>query len=62
MSPTYSYRCANCGWSIAINKKIAERDSAPMCGDCCVQMSREVAQAVGSVFKGSGFYSTDSRR
>jgi len=62
MSPTYSYRCANCGWSIAITKKIAERDQGPMCGDCCVSMTREISQSVGAAFKGSGFYSTDSRR
>jgi predicted nucleic acid-binding Zn ribbon protein len=62
MSPTYSYRCGHCGWSIAINKSIAQRDEAPMCGDCCVQMTREVSQAVGSSFKGQGFYTTDSRR
>jgi len=54
VSPIYQYRCDRCGWSIDINRTIAERDNAPMCGDCCVQMTRSISQ-VGAIFKGDGW-------
>ena len=55
MSPIYQYKCDRCGWTVDINKTIAERDSAPMCGDCCVDMVRQVSVSVGAVFKGDGW-------
>lgn len=54
MSPVYQYKCDGCGWSIDINRSIAERDSAPMCGDCLKPMARTMTP-VAAVFKGSGW-------
>lgn len=56
--PTYSYKCSNCGqfdWMHPINETIA---LCPKCGEPEVA---KVFAAVGVSFKGSGFYSTDSR-
>ena len=58
MSPIYSYKCTRCGWSIEINKTIAQRDEAPMCGDCCEQMIRQISQSVAATFKGDGWGSS----
>jgi putative FmdB family regulatory protein len=54
MSPIYQYKCNGCGWTIDVNKSIAERNEGPMCGDCLVQMVRSISQ-VSAIFKGTGW-------
>lgn len=57
--PTYEYRCADCGEHLEVVQSF--RDEAltecPRCGGSL----RKVFGSVGIVFKGSGFYKTDSR-
>ena len=57
--PLYDYRCTACGQTTEVrhgfNETYAER-----CGACGGAMSR-VFNAAPIVFKGSGFYVTDSR-
>ena len=57
--PTYQYRCTDCGEDLEAVQKFSD---APLtvCPACGGQL-RKVFNAVGVVFKGSGFYRTDSR-
>jgi putative FmdB family regulatory protein len=57
--PTYQYRCTECGEDLEAVQKFID---APLsiCPACGGQL-RKVFNAVGVVFKGSGFYRTDSR-
>jgi putative FmdB family regulatory protein len=58
--PTYDYQCRNCG---AITEVIhAMQDEGPSTCDRCGGPLRRVLYPAGIIFKGSGFYSTDSRR
>jgi putative FmdB family regulatory protein len=57
--PTYQYACTECGHSFDIVQSFSE-DSLTVCPECGGRL-RKVFNAVGVVFKGSGFYRTDSR-
>lgn len=57
--PTYSYACTECGNSFDIVQKFSD-DSLTVCADCGGRL-RKLFNSVGIVFKGSGFYRTDSR-
>lgn len=57
--PTYSYRCADCGHAFDIVQSFSD-DSLTVCPECGGDL-RKVFNSVGVVFKGSGFYRTDSR-
>ena len=57
--PTYHYRCADCGHSFDTFQKFSE-DTLTECPACSGPI-RRVPQAVGIVFKGSGWYVNDSR-
>jgi putative FmdB family regulatory protein len=59
--PTYTYRCNNCEYQFEIKQRMAE-DPLTDCPQCETDNSlRKVLNSVGIVFKGSGFYVTDSR-
>jgi putative FmdB family regulatory protein len=57
--PTYQYRCTTCGHDLEAVQKFTDAalTECPSCGGSL----RKVFNAVGVVFKGSGFYRTDSR-
>ena len=57
--PTYQYRCTQCGNELEVVQKFTD----PALSECdeCHGALRKVYNAVGVVFKGSGFYRTDSR-
>jgi len=57
--PTYQYRCTECGADLEAVQKFSD----PALTECpnCAGPLRKVFNAVGVVFKGSGFYRTDSR-
>ncbi len=57
--PTYQYRCTECGEDLEAVQKFSDPalTTCPTCGGPL----RKVFNAVGVVFKGSGFYRTDSR-
>ncbi len=57
--PTYQYSCTACGHFFEQFQSFSE-DSLTVCPACEGQL-RKVFNAVGVVFKGSGFYRTDSR-
>lgn len=57
--PTYQYTCTECGEPLETVQKFSDEPLAvcPACGG----RLRKVFSPVGIVFKGSGFYRTDSR-
>jgi putative FmdB family regulatory protein len=57
--PTYQYSCTECGHFFEQVQSFTE-DSLTVCPECEGRL-RKVFNAVGVVFKGSGFYRTDSR-
>jgi putative FmdB family regulatory protein len=57
--PTYEYECTSCGQHIEVFQRISE-DPLTTCGVCGGTL-RKVFHPAGIVFKGSGFYATDSR-
>lgn len=57
--PTYEYQCTSCGQHIEVFQRVAE-DPLKICGVCGGAL-RKVFHPAGIVFKGSGFYATDSR-
>ena len=57
--PTYQYRCTECGEDLETVQKFSD-PALTTCPTCGGQL-RKVFNAVGVVFKGSGFYRTDSR-
>ena len=57
--PTYQYACTECGHAFEQFQSFSD-DSLTVCPECDGKL-RKVFNAVGVVFKGSGFYRTDSR-
>lgn len=57
--PTYQYACTDCDHAFEQVQKFTE-SSLTTCPQCEGRL-RKVFNAVGVVFKGSGFYRTDSR-
>ena len=58
--PTYQYACTECGHRFDAVQSFTE-DALTDCPQCTGRL-RKVFNAVGIVFKGSGFYRTDSRK
>ena len=58
--PTYEYACAACDTTHEVQQKMTDPSltDCPSCGDANL---RKLFTNVGVVFKGSGFYRTDSR-
>jgi putative FmdB family regulatory protein len=57
--PTYQYACTECGDQLEVVQKFSD-DPLTVCPACEGRL-RKVFSPVGIVFKGSGFYRTDSR-
>lgn len=57
--PTYQYACTECGEQSEVVQKFSD-DPLTVCSACGGRL-RKVFSPVGIVFKGSGFYRTDSR-
>ena len=57
--PTYEYACTSCGQHVEVVQSMSD---APLreCATCGGPL-RKVFSPIGIVFKGSGFYKTDSR-
>ena len=58
--PTYGYHCPRCKTEFEVRRRMTDAPGAdcPQCGT----PSRRLFFPAGIVFKGSGFYKTDSRR
>ena len=57
--PTYSYACTECGNRFDVVQAFTD-DALTTCDQCSGRL-RKLFNSVGVVFKGSGFYRTDSR-
>ncbi|MGP4021205.1 FmdB family zinc ribbon protein [Saccharopolyspora sp. 5N708] len=57
--PTYQYACTECDHRFEAVQSFSE-DSLTECPECSGRL-RKLFNAVGIVFKGSGFYRTDNR-
>lgn len=57
--PTYQYTCTDCDEALEVQQSFSD-DSLTTCPVCEGRL-RKVFNAVGVVFKGSGFYRNDSR-
>lgn len=57
--PTYSYACTACGHRFDAQQSFAD-PALTQCPECEGRL-RKLFGSVGVVFKGSGFYRTDSR-
>jgi len=57
--PTYAYACTACDHRFEIFQSFSD-DSLTECPECEGRL-RKLFNAVGVVFKGNGFYRTDSR-
>lgn len=57
--PTYEYQCKDCGERLEVFQKFSDKPLSvhPECGGAL----QKVFHASGIVFKGSGYYVTDSR-
>jgi putative FmdB family regulatory protein len=58
--PTYQYSCTECGEPLETVQKFSD-EPLTVCPACGGRL-RKVFSPVGIVFKGSGFYRTDSRK
>ena len=58
--PTYEYECKSCGHMFEAFQSMSEAplSSCPKCGQ---GVRRMINGGMGIIFKGSGFYKTDSR-
>ncbi len=57
--PTYQYACTDCAERLEVVQRFSD-DPLTVCPSCGGKL-RKVFSPVGIVFKGSGFYRTDSR-
>jgi putative FmdB family regulatory protein len=58
--PTYQYACTECGEPLEVVQKFSD-DALTECPACSGRL-RKVFSAAAIVFRGSGFYHTDSRK
>lgn len=58
--PTYTYKCESCGDAFDVFQSFSDKSMKkhPECGGTL----RKVFHPAGIVFKGSGFYKTDSKK
>jgi putative FmdB family regulatory protein len=57
--PTYEYVCESCGTHVEVHQRFSD-EPLTKCGVCGGRL-RKVFHPAGILFKGSGFYKTDSR-
>lgn len=58
--PTYEYECESCGNRFEIFQSMNE-EALTECEKCGKILRRLIFGGAGIIFKGSGFYSTDSK-
>lgn len=58
--PTYEYKCASCGFRFEKRQRFDE-DPLSLCPNCEETSLHRVFHSAPIIFKGSGFYVTDSR-
>lgn len=60
--PTYEYVCTECGNRVEIVRSMNDVDAGSVMCEICGGALRRVFSPAGIMFKGSGFYATDSRK
>lgn len=58
--PMYDYRCNDCGHRFEVRQSFSD-ESLSICPQCTGRV-RRVVHPAGVIFKGSGWYITDSRK
>ena len=58
--PTYEYRCPACGTAFEKFQRMSDEPVAE-CPKCGAAAERRISGGAGLLFKGSGFYITDTR-
>ncbi len=58
--PTYDYECTRCSHRFDVFQNMTD-DPIKTCPECSGPVRRLIGGGIGIIFKGSGFYSTDSR-
>lgn len=58
--PTYEYECKRCSHKFEAFQSMSD-DALSKCPECGGKVQRLINRGVGIIFKGSGFYKTDSR-
>lgn len=59
--PTYDYECKSCGHNFEVFQSIMD-PPVKKCPECGKAVRRLIGGGTGIIFKGSGFYVTDSRK
>jgi putative FmdB family regulatory protein len=59
--PIYEYICDNCGNRFERMQRFSD-DPVKICPNCSQESVRRLISAAGVIFKGSGWYITDSRQ
>ena len=59
--PTYDYRCNTCGFEFEVFQSMSETP-CEVCPQCDGSVYRVISGGAGVIFKGSGFYKTDSAK
>jgi putative FmdB family regulatory protein len=58
--PTYEYQCEKCACRFEVKRRFSEDAGSPCCPECSGKV-RQLYSPTAILFKGSGFYITDSR-
>ncbi|MDW7673710.1 MAG: FmdB family zinc ribbon protein [Bacillota bacterium] len=58
--PIYEYQCHECG--VFEKKQSIKEDPLKVCPTCNGEVKRLISKNVGVIYKGGGFYTTDSRK
>jgi len=58
--PTYEYQCPKCSLKFEAKRSFGDNNSPVFCTRCGTEAKR-LFSAVPVIFKGPGFYTTDSR-
>jgi putative FmdB family regulatory protein len=58
--PTYEYQCEKCACRFEVKRRFSEDAGSPCCPECSGKV-RQLYSPSAILFKGSGFYITDSR-
>jgi putative FmdB family regulatory protein len=58
--PTYDYQCRSCGHRFEVFERMMN-GRGRACPRCSGRAKRQISGGGGVLFKGSGFYSTDSK-
>lgn len=59
--PTYEYECRKCHYSFEKFQSMAD-EPVKVCPKCGGMVRRMIGGGTGVIFKGSGFYVTDSKK